>query len=291
MKATFDFAALVALLVVCTGCAAQKPCYGPNGTLGNNLPCFPDADVSFCCGTGWICTTNLLCVSPFADLAGNFSTLQRGTCTDQSWNSPACPSYCRGGSYLDRGAQSVWNCGDDEYECTPAEGEPSCKSNVTFTLGPIENITTIGGAKGAAFTTALSIASSSSLLSASSSERTTSTSTSASKSSTSTSSSPQVSAPASHSSLSGGAKAGIAVGVIVVVILIALVAYLFVRQAKKHRQLQQHIEGLYTRGGPGTAYRDEHGAYNQEGGMSELPVALQDMSPHELETVERPREM
>jgi hypothetical protein len=97
MKATFDFAALITVLVVCTGCVAEKQCYSPNGTLAGNTPCFPNADVSFCCGTGWVCTTNLLCVTPVIDLAGNYSHLQRGTCTDPSWNSAACPSFCRGG--------------------------------------------------------------------------------------------------------------------------------------------------------------------------------------------------
>jgi hypothetical protein len=71
----------------------------------------------------------------------------------------------------------------------------------------------------------------------------------------------------------------------------AVAAFFFVRQSKKTRQLQQHIEGLYTGGVPKTAHHDglpaPDGANNQENGISELPVAQQDRSPHELEATER----
>lgn len=76
--------------------AGNDYCYFPNGDLsGVDSPCFPDEEVSPCCGLqgGWTCLTNGLCHNEILKQIG------RGTCTDSNWDSPSCPQYCTRSSY------------------------------------------------------------------------------------------------------------------------------------------------------------------------------------------------
>ncbi|SLM37654.1 hypothetical protein LPUS_00823 [Lasallia pustulata] len=71
--------------------SAYATCYFPDGSVaGDNFPCFPDQAVSFCCGANWVCSKNLLCLatSLIHDL------VVRGSSTDKSWRSAACPQFC-----------------------------------------------------------------------------------------------------------------------------------------------------------------------------------------------------
>jgi hypothetical protein len=71
---------------------AQKKCYYPGFEAPGDHPCDPDAEESVCCGTGGgsMCLTNNACVRPGHDMA-------RGSCTDKSWKSGACPQFCTKG--------------------------------------------------------------------------------------------------------------------------------------------------------------------------------------------------
>ncbi len=83
------FISLVLLLLFTTLVATAlelKNCFAADGTPSDNLPCDPTANVSSCCGSTWICATNLYCRSR-SDSAANFV----GTCTDRTWKDPACP--------------------------------------------------------------------------------------------------------------------------------------------------------------------------------------------------------
>ena len=67
-------------------------CYYPDGTLATlDSPCFPDADVSFCCGNGTACLADQLCYN---------DGYIRGSCTDKTWNSPECPQFCGQGTFI-----------------------------------------------------------------------------------------------------------------------------------------------------------------------------------------------
>lgn len=74
--------------------SAYAVCYYPDGTVAvDTFPCFPDQAASLCCGSNWVCSTNLLCLG--TSLIPAYAHLvARGSCTDQSWRSTACPRFC-----------------------------------------------------------------------------------------------------------------------------------------------------------------------------------------------------
>lgn len=65
-------------------------CYYPSGKeTYDDVQCEPGEKDSACCGRGSICLDNGLCLSqdqPFG--------LSRGSCTDRSFSSAKCPTYC-----------------------------------------------------------------------------------------------------------------------------------------------------------------------------------------------------
>lgn len=69
-------------------------CYTPDGAVAEgDQPCFPENPVSSCCGgSTYICATNNMCAYNSGDESGSYYVI--GSCTDRSWNSPACPGYC-----------------------------------------------------------------------------------------------------------------------------------------------------------------------------------------------------
>lgn len=80
--------------------SAYATCYFPDGSeAGRNFPCFPDRAVSFCCGVGWICSTNLLCLGS-SIVPSEWNHVIRGSCTDGSWQSSACPRFCENSMWL-----------------------------------------------------------------------------------------------------------------------------------------------------------------------------------------------
>ena len=87
----------------------QSACYNPDGSLAQgNFPCFLDQENSPCCGSNTICEDSGLC--KVEDSTG-VSDLIRGTCTDSTWDSAECPTYCMGlslSSLLQRFLALTW---------------------------------------------------------------------------------------------------------------------------------------------------------------------------------------
>ncbi|KAK4153600.1 hypothetical protein C8A00DRAFT_15215 [Chaetomidium leptoderma] len=77
------------LLLVSNVAFARARCYYPTSGVDGDFPCNPDAEESMCCGTGpgAMCLTNGACQRPGQDFI-------RGSCTDKTWASPECPSFC-----------------------------------------------------------------------------------------------------------------------------------------------------------------------------------------------------
>ena len=78
-----------------------QSCYYPDGSIAvNDTPC-SSATGTVCCGPGFACLENRVCqVTTEAqeadpDLNKNILYI-RGSCSDQTWASPDCPSFCLG---------------------------------------------------------------------------------------------------------------------------------------------------------------------------------------------------
>lgn len=79
-------------------------CYSPNGDLQiHDVPCEPPSTaaggVSFCCGRGFTCLSNKVCMLSQDTITGDVTRVgstYRASCTDKSWNSTGCPSFCTG---------------------------------------------------------------------------------------------------------------------------------------------------------------------------------------------------
>ena len=75
-------------LFVAPCCFCQlKQCYDPSGVTYPDFPCDPGANVSACCGQGYICANNFYC-EPTNTNPGDKIV---GSCTDKTWQNPACP--------------------------------------------------------------------------------------------------------------------------------------------------------------------------------------------------------
>ena len=81
---TFAITLLFSFVHTCF-CQLQVCYQAVDGEVAGDFPCDPDANVSSCCSPGNICSSNLYCIS--ASNQQNYV----GTCTDMTWNSPACP--------------------------------------------------------------------------------------------------------------------------------------------------------------------------------------------------------
>lgn len=69
--------------------AKAQTCYYPNSTASIDTPCHSDAAASACCNDGDTCLSNGLCLAQHGP-----EVISRGSCTDQSWESPSCPQHC-----------------------------------------------------------------------------------------------------------------------------------------------------------------------------------------------------
>lgn len=86
--------------------AFAQQCYYPNGDISTvDAPC-PDSDL--CCPLNWECLSNKLCYDPTNDY------YERRTCTDSTWNSDNCPSFC---TYSEAGNEAILMCEDANYCC------------------------------------------------------------------------------------------------------------------------------------------------------------------------------
>lgn len=70
-------------------------CYYPDGTVTNqDVPCLPGDEASWCCGFGYACLSNKICMATNYTTGTDISTYVRGSCTDKSWRAANCPSFC-----------------------------------------------------------------------------------------------------------------------------------------------------------------------------------------------------
>ena len=90
--------------------ADAQMCYSPDGTaFPSDSPCHSPSIVdgaSACCNTHDVCLNNGLCLS---QAGGEF--IYRGTCTDQSWQSPNCSQYCADGKSITQRLEIFFNGG------------------------------------------------------------------------------------------------------------------------------------------------------------------------------------
>lgn len=114
---------------------AQAICYFPNGkTASQDGPCRDDTEHSACCGQGFACLSNGMCVA-VVDLVRppELIPYHRASCTDKSWRSGDCPNFCVD-SDVDRldWAVSMGVCpnSDSAFFCNRKKGAKSdCQNN------------------------------------------------------------------------------------------------------------------------------------------------------------------
>ncbi|KAH7038270.1 uncharacterized protein B0I36DRAFT_346268 [Microdochium trichocladiopsis] len=77
-------------------CTVQATCYYPNGDIAyNDAPCKTNGEHSLCCGVGYACMKSGVCqLSQDTPSQLGSTGFVRGSCTDKSWNEPACPMFC-----------------------------------------------------------------------------------------------------------------------------------------------------------------------------------------------------
>jgi len=75
---------------------AHAICYYPDGTTTlSDVPCNSGSEASFCCGYGFACLSNKICMATSLTIHRNDTqTYVRGSCTDESWRSGNCPNFC-----------------------------------------------------------------------------------------------------------------------------------------------------------------------------------------------------
>jgi hypothetical protein len=133
---SLNFCLLLSLLIP----QVVSTCYYPNGdTASGDVPCNSDQSESACCGPGYACLSNTICLRTSLAIDGqNGVTYVRGSCTDQSWNSPLCPKFCVNANspYDDNiaGGQSMGKCENeaaDIYYCGDKDlSAVNCADNV-----------------------------------------------------------------------------------------------------------------------------------------------------------------
>ncbi|KAL1837002.1 hypothetical protein VTJ49DRAFT_4405 [Mycothermus thermophilus] len=145
---------ILALLAVTRPLGVRAACYYASGRLApNDVPCRDDTQHSVCCGQGYACLSNGICMATGAELQKpGASKYVRGACTDPTWRSSNCPLFCieEGVDFLD-GGNGIQKCegrSDDTYYCVNANSatEASCVDGrkLLFFPGTPSVLTTIG---------------------------------------------------------------------------------------------------------------------------------------------------
>ncbi len=87
--------------------ANAQTCYYPDGSVSSrDTPCHSPSvgdGASACCGYPDICLSNGLCLSQWGA-----EVVSRGSCTDESWQSPECSQYCYDGEYLSEHSRNLF---------------------------------------------------------------------------------------------------------------------------------------------------------------------------------------
>ncbi|KAE8367086.1 hypothetical protein BDV27DRAFT_124449 [Aspergillus caelatus] len=262
---------LLSLILRFLPCVSATTCYLPNGEVApSDQPCFPQNPVSSCCGgSTYVCSTNNMC----AHYSGEYFVI--GSCTDKTWNSPACPGYC---FFRDHIHNSVFRCSADKYCC--ADG-PTCNCTTGINTHDIQDfLPPYADLVGSSITINTAVVTSSlftpigatSTPMTSAPASTTETSSTASTTSTrpvstlsNVSPSPSSTGATGEENVSGnnsGMKIGLGVGISVGVVAIGLLAlwYMMWRRSKKNKP---NIQTPYTQ------YKSP--SHNQTHPLAEMP--------------------
>lgn len=88
--------------------ANAQTCYYPDGSVASNdSPCRSSSvgeGPSACCDPADICLNNGLCLAQWGG-----EVISRGSCTDRSWQSPACSQYCADGKSFTQRFGNLFN--------------------------------------------------------------------------------------------------------------------------------------------------------------------------------------
>jgi hypothetical protein len=87
---------LFVVLLLSLIAATDAVCYYPNGNVSpQDTPCQDTTAHSTCCGQGYACLSNRICMATGDELQKPGASLYvRGACTDPTWRSSECPNFC-----------------------------------------------------------------------------------------------------------------------------------------------------------------------------------------------------
>ncbi|KAL7812178.1 hypothetical protein V8C44DRAFT_349586 [Trichoderma aethiopicum] len=242
-------------------------CFYPDGTPApGDVPCTDSTANSVCCGTGYACLSNGICQATGDELKKPGATeFVRGSCTDKTFRSSACPSFCgTPGQDNVGGGEGMAKCADtkeDLYWCINAaniklqEERDPCgdQDAVVFFPGTPTVLTTINVAPKPTSTSTTSTPTTMATSTASSSSTSsTNTSRPGTATSTSTATSQAETSPAteqkksSNAGVIGGAVGGVLGGAAVIGIL----AFFFLRRRRGASASTTVHEMDYTPVGP-----------------------------------------
>lgn len=119
------------VIASCLTVATCTNCYYPNGDLSpsnNDQPCSTQEGAS-CCPLNWLCLDNGLCYSPLDNYYGRYG------CTDQSWQSPYCPSGLCTNDLIAAGDEAIVQCSNknNKWCCDGDRIHVKCCSNDSLT--------------------------------------------------------------------------------------------------------------------------------------------------------------
>ncbi|PNY24999.1 Uncharacterized protein TCAP_05081 [Tolypocladium capitatum] len=140
---------LVVVLATCPS-ASYSLCYFPDGSIATqDTPCRDDTPQSTCCGQGYACLSNNICMATGSvPKTLGASAYVRGSCTDKSWRNGACPNFCADPATDNvKGGEGMGRCEHDArlFHCINSK-KPDCdkaENILVFQVVP-SAITTIG---------------------------------------------------------------------------------------------------------------------------------------------------
>ncbi|KAF2405373.1 hypothetical protein EJ06DRAFT_518359 [Trichodelitschia bisporula] len=113
---------LLLALLFALSTAASSRCWAPDGKTvpALDVPCNNDGN-STCCGQGWACLSNNICMWTPSVQDKVTNHYGRGSCTDPTWTDPNCPKFCVSLSAGDNipGAEAMARCPhvDNTFYC------------------------------------------------------------------------------------------------------------------------------------------------------------------------------
>ncbi|KAL4906787.1 hypothetical protein BDW74DRAFT_127437 [Aspergillus multicolor] len=124
--------------------ALAARCYYTDGTfaLDEQQPCFPEKEVSACCGIAKTngdendyCLTNGLCLGQVSGYTG-FMLLN--SCTDSSWESDDCPNFCPKSMQVSYGIHILPCLGKSNKQwCCSTDGSDCCDDAFDLDMGKL----------------------------------------------------------------------------------------------------------------------------------------------------------